>query len=235
MTDGSHLSGAVVLLLIVAGSAGYVFAAYVLWRVGQKFGIGSFADYCIPVYNCFLLCRCASISPWHLLWLLVPVADLVFVGCLMGTIARKLKHGFWPFFLGGVLFGLSAIVLAFDASRPVQEEQPVTVQKPSIYCISGEFVGSRLPVGTAGLVIGRNPDTSNVILSSPEISASHTRVWSDLEGRLWIQDMSSSNGTYFSEPGPDGPAEWTEVLQPMILANGVHFRLGDNAIEFVVC
>src|SRR5262249_37718344 len=88
------------IVTLVVSAAFCVLFAYVYYRIGRKFGIGSFGKYCIPLYNTVLLCRCAEISPWHILWLLVPVAGLVFVVYLFGTLAKKLGHSFWPFGLG---------------------------------------------------------------------------------------------------------------------------------------
>lgn len=234
MSDSFVLSGTFLVLLMLIAAAGYVFGAYVLYRIGSKFGVGSFGDYCIPVYNYVLLCRCAGISPWLLLWLLVPLANVGFVVYLWGTLAKKLGHDFWLYGLCMLLAAIPALILAFDGSKPAGGEETVTVAEPSIYCISGEFSGSRLPIGTAGLIIGRSADTSNIVLSSLEVSAMHARVWSDLEGRVWVQDMNSSNGTYYCQPRPGEALEWIEVKGPVVLTSGAHFRLGDNAVEFVV-
>ncbi len=234
MTDSFFFSGTFFILLLLFSAAGYVFGAYVLYRIGGKFGIGSFGDYCIPVYNYVLLCRCAEISPWLLLWLLVPLADLGFIVYLWGTIAKKMGHEFWLYGLGIFLFAIPALILAFDDSRPAGPKQETTVVEPSIYCVSGEFFGSRLSVGPGGLIIGRNPEKSNLVLSSLEVSAVHARVWSDFEGRMWLQDMSSSNGTFYSQPRPGEAPEWIEVKGQVALTPGSHFRLAENAVEFVV-
>jgi hypothetical protein len=234
MSDSFVQSGTFFALLMLFSGASYVFSAYVLYRIGRKFGVGSFGAYCIPVYNSVLLCRCAEISPWLMLWLLVPLADLWFIVYLWGTLAKKLGHNFWLFGLGMFLFAIPALVLAFDDSRPAGKAQTITVEPPSIYCVSGEFSGSRLPVGTAGIVIGRSAEKSNLVLSSPDVSAIHARVWSDLEGRVWLQDLDSSNGSYYCQPEPGEELEWIEVKVPTALASGAHFRLGDNAVEFVV-
>jgi hypothetical protein len=234
MSNSTVVSGAFFVLMMVAAGAGYVFGAYVLYRIGAKFGVGSFGEYCIPVYNHVLLCRCAEISPWRLLWLLVPLANIGFIVYLWGTLAKKLGHDFWLFGLGMLLVGIPALFLAFDDSKPAGRGETVSIAEPSIYCISGEFSGSRLPIGTAGLIIGRSPDQSNVVLSSPEVSATHARLWSEGDGRVWVDDMRSSNGTYYCQPRPGEVPEWIEIKEPVALASGTHIRLGDSAVEFVV-
>jgi len=212
----------------------YVLFAYVYYRIGRKFGAGSFGKYCIPVYNAVLLCRCADISPWHVLWLLVPVAGLVFVVYLFGTLAEKLGHSFWPFGLGMLLFSIPAFILAFDDSKPVAKKATTTSIQPSICCMTGEFAGNRLPVSGAGFVIGRNAASSNLVLSYADVSATHARVWVDAEGRLWLQDLGSSNGTYYCQPRTGASDIWIEVKTPIVLTSGMHFRLGENAAEFMV-
>lgn len=234
MNDSYVFSGTFFLLLVIFSAAGYVLGAYVLFRIGSKFGIGTFGEYCIPVYNYILLCRSIEISPWLLLWLLVPLANLGFLVYLWGSLAKKLGHDFWLYGLGILLFGIPAFILAFDSSKPAVAEKTVTFSEPSIYCVSGEFAGNRLPVGSGGVIIGRSPAKSNLVLSSLEISAMHARVWSDRDGRVWLQDMSSSNGTYYSKPGNEGAPDWIEVTAPVALDSGTHIRLGDDAVEFVV-
>jgi hypothetical protein len=227
-------SGVFFFFAMLFAGAVYVFGAYVLYRVGSKLGPASFGEYCIPVYNQVLLCRCAGISPWLLLLLLVPLGNLGFIVYLWGTLAAKLGHNFWLFGVGTMLIGIPALVLAFDSSQPVSSGTTITFAEPSISCIAGEFAGSQLPVRTSGLVIGRNAGQSNVVLSSPEVSAAHARLWSDAEGRVWLDDMSSTNGTFYSRPLPDGVAEWMEVKGPVALSSGSHIRLGESADEFVV-
>jgi FHA domain/Family of unknown function (DUF5684) len=235
MSNNLALSGTFFVLFMVLCGAGYVFGVYVLYRIGRKFGVGSFADYCIPVYNYVLLCRCAGISPGLLLWLVVPLADLGFIVYFWGTLAKKLGHEFWLFGLGIFVFGIPALILAFDESKPAGGGTTVTLAKPSIYCLSGEFSGNRLPVELTGMIMGRSAESSNLVLSSIEISARHARVWADPEGRVWIEDLKSSNGTYYCQPREGEMPEWIEVTEPVALAVGAHFCLGDSTVEFEVC
>ena len=39
------------LISITLCAAGYIFAAYVMFRVGEKFRVGRFRDYLVPVWN----------------------------------------------------------------------------------------------------------------------------------------------------------------------------------------
>jgi len=220
--------------LILFGAVGYVYGAYVLYRIGNKFGVGSFGEYCIPVYNYVLLCRCAQIPPVRLFWLLVPFANLGFLVYLWGTLSTKLGHNFWIFGLGMFLIGIPAFILAFDQSRPAVRRGTLVEEEPSVICISGEFSGSRLPVRATGLILGRSAEKSNVVLASPEVSAVHARLWSDPDGRVWVEDLRSSNGTYYCQPQPGEALEWVQIDEPVALLKGFHLRLGENSVEFVV-
>jgi hypothetical protein len=121
-----------------------------------------------------------------------------------------------------------------EPSRPEHQEPRFTAPAPSIVCVAGEFSGSRLPIVLGGLIIGRSAEKSNVVLSSVEVSAAHAKVWSDVEGRVWVEDMSSTNGTYYCRPQGDGVPEWIQIKNPVALASGSRFRLGEDAAIFMV-
>ena len=124
----------------------YILAAYVLSRVGKKFGVGSFPLFLIPVYNIMLLCDCAKVTRWLTvglvapgivtfvmnavtLYLFAPVLEpasaLVAVAaavCLWGNIAKRLGKNFWLWGIGMVVFmGLPVLIMAFDSSAPMRE------------------------------------------------------------------------------------------------------------------
>lgn len=136
-------AGMTALFFLIFFFGFYFFAAYVFYRVGAKFRIGSYIEYCIPVYNVLLLCDCARISRWTAAGLLVPafcagvinlfrfglfigsVGDLTFVvffACwvyLWGSIAKRLGKNFWLWGVAAFLFGgLPVLFLAFDGSMP---------------------------------------------------------------------------------------------------------------------
>ena len=212
----------------------YLFVSWIHFRIGRKFGIGNFGQYCIPIYGWVLLCRCAGVSGWNVLWFFVPIANLIFAVFLWGTLAERLGHCFWGYGLCIFFFGIPVYILAFDSSTYVGERyQDGEPFGPSVYCVSGEYSGNRLHVGSDGLVIGRNPAQAHLVFSSPEVSGAHVRLWPDHTGPgLWAQDMQSMNGTYYSEAGRAD--QWIELSQPVLLTAGAHFRLGDGVAEFVV-
>jgi hypothetical protein len=128
----------------------------------------------------------------------------------------------------------SGIGWSGKTSGPTHNEPRLTAPAPSILCVAGEFSGSRLAVGLRGLIIGRSAAKCNVVLSSLEVSAAHARVWADAEGRVWVEDISSSNGTFYCLPKPGEVPEWIQISKPMALTSGTRFRLGENVAEFVV-
>ena len=50
----------------------YLFSAYVMYRIGDKFHIGSYVEFLFPVYNVMLLCDCAGITRWVTAGIAVP-------------------------------------------------------------------------------------------------------------------------------------------------------------------
>ena len=52
----------------------YALFAYVLYRVGRKFGLGGYPRFLIPVYNLILMCRCAELPGIYVVLLLAPGA-----------------------------------------------------------------------------------------------------------------------------------------------------------------
>jgi hypothetical protein len=121
-----------VLVFTIIFSLGfYLFICFVSFRIGEKFGIGSLFEYCIPIYNGVLLCRCADISGWNVLWLVLPgmffkgqlqlaatLITIIFSVVLWGRIAERMGRSFWQYGLGSALLGIPVFVLAFGSARP---------------------------------------------------------------------------------------------------------------------
>lgn len=130
-----------VAILVLTG-ASYLFACYVMYRIGKKFGIGSFGAYCVPIYNLVLMCRCGKIpeasvlgvlSPYILLLFTVEesilgLSTLVAMGFMVyiwGSVARQLGKSFWLFGIWSILPLINLIaflVLAFEDSEPIGRE-----------------------------------------------------------------------------------------------------------------
>lgn len=107
------------LLSLALCAAGYLFAAYVMFRVGEKFRVGRFRDYLVPVWNLALLCDCGGVTrlvaaglalPAPLFWIIcaagAPSLEFyagralaaLFIFCwvyLWGSVAERLGKSFW--------------------------------------------------------------------------------------------------------------------------------------------
>ncbi len=136
--------GAFALLAALAATFGfYLFSAYVMYRLGDKFRVGSFAGFLLPVYNVMLLCDCAGVTRWLTAGLAAPAfaaaaLNLFCLGMfsgnigylvsavfffswvyLWGSIAERLGKNFWLWGILSLLFGgLPVLILAFDGSLP---------------------------------------------------------------------------------------------------------------------
>ena len=131
------------LISITLCAAGYIFAAYVMFRVGEKFRVGRFRDYLVPVWNLALLCDCGGVTrlvaaglalPAPLFWIIcaagAPSLEFyagralaaLFVFCwvyLWGSVAERLGKNFWLWGAVCLIFGgIPVLFLAFDGSMP---------------------------------------------------------------------------------------------------------------------
>jgi len=228
---------------------------YPLYSLGRKFGVGTYWAYWLPVYNLILLCRCAEIPSHNVVWILIPFTGPGFWAYLWGRIARRLGHNFWAYALTSFLC-VPILVLAFDASQPhlpsasvwrssyrdrrwVGPEPLRPTPAPGtgkIYCVSGDFKGYEVDIPRKGITIGRKPDQANLILTSDRVSAAHARVWPDASGQgLMVEDLNSTNGTFYSDSVWGGAGtEWIELRSPKLLKPGARFRLGEDVAEFEV-
>lgn len=131
------------LLSLALCAAGYLFAAYVMFRVGEKFRVGRYRDYLVPVWNLALLCDCGGVTrlvaaglalPAPLFWIIcaagAPSLEFyagralaaLFIFCwvyLWGSIAERLGKSFWLWGAACLVFGgVPVLFLAFDGSMP---------------------------------------------------------------------------------------------------------------------
>ncbi len=132
------------IVFIVFAVALYLFICYTLYRIGRKFQIGSFPEYCIPFYNAYLIWKCAGAPLWNLIGIFLPIIGAVnafldiplwnFMGVLVsifslvcsvniwGKIAQRLGKNYWLYGILTTLFFIPAFILAFDSSYPVGYE-----------------------------------------------------------------------------------------------------------------
>ena len=125
----------------------YFFFAFVQFRIGQKFGLGSFGEYCVPIYNLVLLCRCAGVSSWSIIGLFIPYINIGFFIYIFGNLAKRLGQNFWVFGILITILGFPLLILAFDSSQPVDgSNQNNGNWKPPRDHITPESIYKPLPI-----------------------------------------------------------------------------------------
>ena len=89
-------------------------------------------------------------------------------------------------------------------SRPPPAPQPLT---PALKGVTGFYAGSSVPLESA-LILGRDQQQANVVFppAMTNISKLHCRVAPTPDGRVTIEDLGSSNGTFLAtgQPCPAG-------------------------------
>lgn len=108
-----------IIMALLACVFFYFFFAWVMSRIGAKFGVGSFLEWCIPIYNIVLIFRCAEMSGWNMLWYLVPIANIVVTIVVWAKIAKALGKS--PVLYVLMIFFIPIVpmlIMAFDSSQP---------------------------------------------------------------------------------------------------------------------
>lgn len=108
------------------------------------------------------------------------------------------------------------ITLPGGASGPEETQDACLVQ------IYGETLGKRFPIEDE-LTIGRS-DANTIMVQVPNASRRHARIFLD-EGRCWIEDLGSTNGTHVND---------VEIARPRPLANGDLITTGGTVFKFIV-
>lgn len=92
--------------------------------------------------------------------------------------------------------------MEFDPTRTVaivREQEAVTIDYGSIKFTSGVLAGERFPIDPEGVYVGRESTLSQIVVSDPRISKRH--LWVGVrDGRVWIVDEGSRNGTFVNDP-----------------------------------
>lgn len=99
----------------------WFFISYTLYRVGKKFQIGSFWEYCVPFYNMYLICKCADVPLWICVGFFIPILNIYCNIKIWGNIAERLGKSYWLYGISTLIFiFLPVCILAFDSSSPVR-------------------------------------------------------------------------------------------------------------------
>lgn len=95
-----------------------------------------------------------------------------------------------------------------------------TALEPQLVVISGNAQGRIVKLSGGETIVGRD-------LIAPQddyMSGRHARVWQQ-EGRFWLQDLESRNGTYHNE---------VRIFEPVLLRPGDKIRLGRTELRFEI-
>ena len=68
------------------------------------------------------------------------------------------------------------------------------------------YEGREIEIPELGMTIGRNPD-SDIVLSDPLASRQHARIAAS-DGRWFVADLDSLNGTFLNGERLTGEARW---------------------------
>ena len=85
---------------------------------------------------------------------------------------------------------------------------------------AGDLAGTRISLTGAPVLIGRAHD-STVVLTDDYASTRHARITQN-EGRWFLEDLGSTNGTYLGQHKVDSPVP---------LETGVPVRIGKTVLE----
>ena len=97
----------------------YLVMCYVLYKIGEKFNLGSpFVYYLVPIYNMVLMCRCGDVSAWNVLGMMIFPISIYSTINVWGSIAERLRKSYWLYGITTLLFGVPVFILAFDSSTP---------------------------------------------------------------------------------------------------------------------
>jgi len=172
-------------------------------------------------------------------------ATIAYVGTCIACIAAMFPGEFFNFFgFLNFLIPVNAILLchtiiktcdAVNAISSAEQKTPVPAIVPNpkvlprvfFLCgVTGQYQGQHLEVGQRPFTIGRSAALSNLVVFSDEISATHVKVWQDpSSGGVWIEDLNSTNGTFYRKAGSDNSTGWTRLLGSKQLSPGDRFRL----------
>jgi hypothetical protein len=93
-----------------------------------------------------------------------------------------------------------------------------------LICVKGPCAGQEFVLGSRGAVIGRDPASAGIVLDLSTISRSHANVFVAPDGRVVVQDLGSTNGTWLL----GGAGERTKITRDTMVPSGGRFSVGDG-------
>ncbi|MDO4888530.1 MAG: FHA domain-containing protein [Actinomycetaceae bacterium] len=107
-------------------------------------------------------------------------------------------------------------------ARNQQRSQPAaSPAQPTVLTVTaGALAGTTLPLGNAQIVVGRSPDSA-LVLDDTYSSSRHARFYQS-DGRWWVEDLESTNGTFVSGQ---------RINTPTPIAQGTPVVIGRTTME----
>jgi len=134
-----------------------------------------------------------------LLWLFILVAFRVVRADLLGGRAKRVSAP-----------ARSSPVPGRRLGRPLKQ----------LRVTAGPLAGTRITLGDQTILIGR-ADDSTLVLTDDFASSRHARL-TQRDGRWYVEDLGSTNGTYLDQQRVQGP---------LAVAPGQPIRIGATVIE----
>lgn len=106
---------------------------------------------------------------------------------------------------------------------------PKGTRQPVLIGVAGTYKGSMVPMDSGPVIIGRDPGSANLVFPDDQrtISSKHCIV-KVTNGRFYLEDCYSTNGTYLANGRSVAPGQATE------LKAGDRFSIGDRKNAFEV-
>src|SRR5690242_12067004 len=92
---------------------------------------------------------------------------------------------------------------------------------PTLEVVAGPAAGRRLELGD-GFVIGRHEQGSGALGGDPELSRRHAQLSLLPDGRVLVEDLGSTNGTWVNG---------SRIPAPTLLAPGDQLALGGSVLQ----
>lgn len=109
-------------------------------------------------------------------------------------------------------------------SRPAAvEKKPPTGDACLVHLYPpGPDIGRRIPLVNQQYIVGRDND-AGLVVSRNSVSRQHARLYVDDDGRWWVEDLNSTNGTFINEAR----------IRSHALTDSDQIRFGDAIYKFL--
>jgi hypothetical protein len=103
----------------------------------------------------------------------------------------------------------------------MRAEKGLNELTPKLHQIGEDGKGQDFEVNPTGVYIGSQPDQCNVVLQDRLVSPRHAKIYRDILGRWFVDDLNSLNGV------------WLKVKEARIHRGG-QFQCGEQRFRFEV-